>query len=167
MTGCFITMTSVDQQVSPNYLDTLLSYYEDEISGEAYFYGLAEHYSEPEKTRLLARVERHSISMIEPLLRKYGLHPRDEKTLTLEGRSYVESHQSLEWPQFMTHIVERYPGYLEDFKGLESMAPADDLPALQHLTEHEVVVIDFAKKELSGDADSCAPLLDYLEQGKQ
>ncbi|MCP4390891.1 MAG: hypothetical protein GY802_21525, partial [Gammaproteobacteria bacterium] len=53
--------------------------------------------------------------------------------------------------------------YLDDFKALEQMAPAEDLPALERLTEHEVVVIDFAKKELAGDADSLAALLQYLE----
>jgi hypothetical protein len=31
-----------------NYRQTLLCYYEEEISGEAYFYGLAEHFSERE-----------------------------------------------------------------------------------------------------------------------
>jgi dimethylamine/trimethylamine dehydrogenase len=159
-------MTSSDQQVPADYLDTLLRYYEEEIEGEAYFYGLAEHFKEREKTRLLARVERHSIAMIEPLLQKYSLQSRDEATLALEGRRHVESHQSYAWPQFMRHIIERYPGYLDDFKALERMAPTADLPALQHLTEHEVVVIDFAKKELAGDADSCVPLLDYLDRGK-
>ncbi len=157
-------MTSSDQQVSSDYLDTLLRYYEEEIEGEAYFYGLAEHFTEREKTRLLARVERHAVAMIVPLLHKYGLQPRDETALALEGRGHVESHQSLDWPQFMQHIIERYPGYLDDFTALERMAPAADLPALQHLTEHEVIVIEFAKNELAGNAGSCAPLLDYLDE---
>ena len=47
-------------QASGEYLDTLLKYFEDEISGEAYFYGLAEHFAEREKTILLARVERRA-----------------------------------------------------------------------------------------------------------
>jgi dimethylamine/trimethylamine dehydrogenase len=163
-TACFSTMTSSGQQVHADYLDTLLRYYEEEIEGEAYFYGLAEHFTEREKTRLLARVERHAVAMIVPLLHKYDLQPRDEATLAREGRGHVESHQSFVWPQFMHHIIERYPGYLDDFTALERMAPAADLPALQHLTEHEVIVIDFAKNELAGDADSCAQLLDYLGQ---
>jgi dimethylamine/trimethylamine dehydrogenase len=150
--------------ISADYLDTLLRYYEEEIEGEAYFYALAEHFTEREKTRLLARLERHSVAMIPPLLQKYGLQPRDETTLAREGRGHVESHQSFTWPQFMHYIIERYPGYLDDFTALERMAPAADLPALRHLTEHEVIVIDFAKKELAGDADSCIPLLDYLDE---
>ncbi|MCP4472261.1 MAG: NADH:flavin oxidoreductase [Gammaproteobacteria bacterium] len=151
-----------ESTVSQTYLDTLLRYYEEEIDGEAYFYGLAEHFSERDKTILLARAERVAAQAVEPLLEKYGLKARDEEDLTDEGRSYVEQHQDYAWHEFMTYIVERYPGYLDDFKALERMAPPEDSPALERLTEHEVVVIEFAQKELAGEADSTAPLLRYL-----
>jgi dimethylamine/trimethylamine dehydrogenase len=62
----------------------------------------------------------------------------------------------------MTYIIKRYPGYLDDFKGLENMAPAEDLPALNILTDHEVAVIEFAKMELAGNPDSLLPLNRYL-----
>jgi hypothetical protein len=42
------------------------------------------------------------------------------------------------------------------------MAPMEDLIALKRLTEHEVVVIDFAQKELAGDQHSVNPLMGYL-----
>ncbi|MEM7196453.1 MAG: hypothetical protein AAF402_16085 [Pseudomonadota bacterium] len=145
------------------YLDTLLRYYEEEISGEAYFYHLAEFLSEPDKTVLLGKVEREAAASVEPLLEKYRLKPRDESVIQKEGRSYVPNHANYSWHEFMTHIVTRYPGYLVDFKNLESMAPKADLPALKRLTEHEVVVIDFAEKELSGDPDSVEPLHRYLD----
>ena len=144
------------------YLQTLLRYYEEEISGEAYFHGLAEHFSEREKTILLARIERHAAVAVEPLLEKYGLKPADAATLEHEGQSYVELHQHYSWAQFMTYITERYPLYVDDFTALERMAPAEDQAALNKLTDHEVVVIDFAKKELSGDADGVDLLLRYL-----
>ncbi len=62
----------------------------------------------------------------------------------------------------MTHIVERYPLYLDEFTALEQMAPEDDLPALQRLTHHEVAVIDFAHMEIAGTPASLEPLLEYL-----
>ncbi len=150
-------------QPTSEYLETLLQYYEEEISGEAYFYGLAEHFSEPEKTILLARAERVAAQAVEPLLEKYGLVPRDEQVLQEEGRGHVARHQNYSWHEFMVYIVERYPAYLDDFKALERMAPDEDLPGLEILTEHEVVVIEFAERELSGDANSTAPVLGYLE----
>ena len=159
-------MPEADPQVSSDYLDTLLQYYEEEIEGEAYFYGLAEHFKEREKTLLLARVERKAASMLEYLLVHYRLQPRDDATLARSGREYVGTHREWEWGRFMSYIVERYPGYVDDFLGLEAMAPAADLPALKALTEHEEVVIDFARRELAGDVDSCQPLLDYLAKGR-
>ena len=33
-------------RATDNYLKTLLSYYEEEIEGEAYFYGLVDHFEE-------------------------------------------------------------------------------------------------------------------------
>lgn len=148
--------------VSEKYLQTLLTYYEEEISGESYFYGLAEHFSEKDKTILLAKIERVAAKAVEPLLKKYNLVARNKRVLHLEGLSHVDQHQSYSWSQFMSHIVERYPGYLDEFEGLEAMAPKDDLPALKRLTEHEIVVIDFAHKELAGDQGSIDPLIGYL-----
>ncbi len=156
-------MGSPDIQASPDYLVTLLEYYEAEIMGEAYFYGLAEHFDESDKMDLLARIERDAARAVEPLLQKYGLESRDEAELERLGQDYIKLHQSHSWQEFMIYIVERYPGYLDEFKTLEAMAPAEDLPALNLLTEHEVAVIDFAKKELAGDPDSLAPLMRYLE----
>jgi hypothetical protein len=60
-------------------------------------------------------------------------------------------------------MVNRYPGYLEDFTALERMAPREDLTALNDLTSHEVAAIEFAKRELAGTPDSLAPLYDYLD----
>lgn len=148
---------------SARYLDTLLRYYEEEISGEAYFYALAECFDERDKIILLAKTERVAAQAIEPLLEKYGLVPRDEAELKDLGQSYVGLHESYSWPEFMAYVVERYPGYLEDFNALEKMAPKEDLPALNILTEHEVAVIDFAEKELLGDPESLTPLNRYLE----
>ena len=155
-------MVEKNISVSDKYLQTLLTYYEEEISGESYFYGLAEHFCEKEKTILLAKIESVAAKAVEPLLIKYNLVARDAKLLHQEGLSHVEKHQSYSWNQFMSHIVKRYPGYLDEFSSLEAMAPMEDLPALKRLTEHEIVVIDFAHKELAGDQDSLDPLIGYL-----
>ena len=151
-------------RATDKYLKTLLSYYEEEIEGEAYFYGLVDHFEEQEKLTVLARVERHAASSVVPLLEKYDLVPRDESELKTRGESYVGRHASFDWLEFMTYIVKRYPDYLEDFTALKRMAPEGDLYALNILIDHEVAAIEFAKRELAGDPDSLAPLYDYLHQ---
>jgi dimethylamine/trimethylamine dehydrogenase len=162
MTVYFLKMTETSN-ASPDYLDTLLRYYEEEISGEAYFFALADHFEERDKIILLGKVERRAAEAVVPLLQKYGLEPRDESIIHAEGNSHLWGHEKFTWPEFLTHIINRYPAYLDDFNGLESMAPDEDLYALKTLTEHEVAAIDFAKKELAGDPDSLSPLLQYLD----
>jgi dimethylamine/trimethylamine dehydrogenase len=147
------------------YRATLLDYFEEEIGGEAYFHGLAEHFDEPgasEKLALLGEVERCAAEAVRPLLQRHGLNPRDESALAAEGKTYVARHAGLAWSAFVAHMVERYPAYIDDFLGLEAMAPPEDLAMLRVLTEHEVVTIDFARLEESGAADSTRPLRDYI-----
>jgi len=67
---------------------------EEEIMGEAYFYGLAGHFLEFEKLSLLASVERRVAQAIDPLLEKCGLIPRTESELKVLGEGYVERHKS-------------------------------------------------------------------------
>ena len=147
---------------SQAYLDTLLLYYEEEISGEACFFDLVDYYGEPYKTTLIARIETAAAEAMEPLLRKYRLRPRDRTELERIGGESLGWYRSLDWNGFMQYIVERFPGYIDDFRGLEAMAPPEDLPCLQRLTEHEFVVIDFAEREIAGDPDSVAPMERYL-----
>jgi dimethylamine/trimethylamine dehydrogenase len=150
-------------QETEKYRETLLSYYEAEVSGETYFYGLIDHFGETEKLTMLARVERRAAESVVPLLEKYNLIPRDETELKIVGQGHAERNEHFTWRDFMTYMVTRYQGYLDDFDGLENMAPEEDLYALKILTEHEVVAIEFAEKELAGDPDSLAPLRGYLQ----
>jgi dimethylamine/trimethylamine dehydrogenase len=148
------------------YLQTLLTYYEEEVSGEAYFVGLAEHFAEHKTLMLLAKVERHAAQSVLPLLDKYALSPRGESILKAEGEEAIQQHQNMGWLQFMAHIVQRYPDYLDEFLALQAMAPREDLLALKILTDHEVAAIDFARREIAGDPDSLDSLNQYLHRVK-
>ena len=74
-------------KATDKYLKTLLSYYEEEIEGEAYFYGLVDHFEEQDKLTVLARVERRAAESVLPLLEKYELIPRQESELKARGES--------------------------------------------------------------------------------
>jgi dimethylamine/trimethylamine dehydrogenase len=149
------------------YLETLLDYYEEEVMGEAYFYGLADHIggaAEREKLALLAAVERRAADVVRPLLEKHGLVPRDESVLKALGEADVERHRHYSWVELMAYMAGRYPAYLDEFEALERLAPEDDMAALKLLTHHEVVAIDFADKEIAGDPDSLASIREYLDR---
>ena len=141
-----------------------MQYYEEELVGEAYFNALTGHFEETEKLAWLARVERKAAQGLIPLLTKYKLTPRDNSALKSIGESQIDQHKSLSWRQFMKHIVASYPDYLIKFTELENTAPAEDLPALQFLTEHEVITIEFAKNELSGATEAIQLLMRYVDR---
>lgn len=147
------------------YLDTLLQYFEEEIMGEAYFYGLIEHFDKPherEKLTLLAKVERYAAEAVRTLLEKHGLVPRTDAELKPLGEVSAERHRHFDWEELMTDMSVRYPGYVDQFEALERMAPDEDLQALKILTDHEVMAIEFANKERAGDPDSVASIRRYL-----
>ena len=151
------------------YLETLLRYYEEEIMGEAYFRGLADHIGGPrerDKLALLAAVERRAAEAVQPLLQKHGLRSREESLLKSLGLADVERHRHFSWGELMAHMAESYPAYIDEFEALERLAPEADRPALERLTQHEVVTIEFAEKEIAGEPDSLTPLRAYLAHGK-
>lgn len=167
-------MTADIQQSGPRggdaYTRTLLDYYEEEVMGEAYFHGLAGHISGDgvaEKLHLLGEVERCAAEAVAPLLAKHGLEPRPRQDLLEAGAADIAAHKDWDWRSFVDYMVERYPGYVDDFEGLERLAPKADLPRLKVLTRHEIVAIEFAVKEAAGEADSTAPLTAYIEECAQ
>lgn len=152
----------------PDYLKTLLLYHEEEVMGEAYFYGLIGHFSEAhekEKLDLLARMERYAAESVRPLLEKYGLAPRPDEELAAIGKQSIDRHARLTWPEFVTYMANRYPAYMDEFHALENMGPEEDQPYLKALTNHETAAISFANRELAGDRDSTQPMHQYLKEG--
>ena len=147
------------------YLDTLLLYFEEEIMGEAYFYGLTNHFAKPHeraKLALLAQVERYAAEAVRPLLEKHGLVPRTDLQLKPLGEAWIKRRGHFDWDELMTDMSVRYPGYVDQFEALERMAPEEDLHALKILTDHEVAAIEFANREVAGAPDSLAPIRRYL-----
>lgn len=147
------------------YLPTLLLYYEEEIMGETYFYALGARRTSADvrhRFELLAKVERHAAAAVQPLLEKYELTPRSSLTLEALGLESTKAHLSYSWPAFVAHMLKRYPLYMDDFHGLESMAPDADQPYLKALTAHETAAIEFANREKAGDEQSIDSLTRYL-----
>ena len=144
---------------------SLLAYFEDEIGGEAYFHGMAEHFDEPgaaQKLHLMGEVERCAAETVRPLLERHGLTPRAEESLHAQGASSIARRARMTWNALVDDMAARYPAYIDDFRALEAMAPEEDLPALRLLTEHEAVLIAFVAREKAGDAAAADLLRAYI-----
>jgi dimethylamine/trimethylamine dehydrogenase len=152
------------QQADAAYLKTLLDYYEEEIGGIAYFETLAEICDVPEqkaKLRMLAQVEQHTADIVAPLLKRYGLTPRDTQILISEGTADARKGPQ-DWDGMIAYMRKAFPSYIADFEGLERMAPPQDVAILKRMTEHEVVAIAFLELEAKGAPDALAPLERFL-----
>ena len=139
----------------PQYLDTLLRYYEEEVVGEASFDALAgmqDKAENREKLRLLAEVENYAAASVLPLVRKYGLKPRSEATMFQQGRDQA-SKGAADWAVILAKMDRTILGYIDDFKRLEAMAPPEDLPRLKVLTAHEAAAVEFIKREYADAPD--------------
>ena len=154
-----------DAALEPKYLPTLLQYYEEELIGYAYFIELMNGHSDHgvrKKLQLLADVELHAAAMVAPLIDRYKLALRSRAVLTSLGIDHAKAHEDLTWDAFVSHMVQRYPLYMDDFHGLEALAPSADLPYLQALTAHETAAINFANREQRGEAGAEDELSQYL-----
>lgn len=148
------------------YHETLLLYYEEEIEGEAYFSALSQAFSDPEQSQkldLLARIEDHAARAVAPLIAKYGLRPRSAAELKLMGQEAAQD-TPVDWLALLDDMRATYPGYVEDFRALEDMAPAEDRSRLAFLTQHETAALEFLALEATQPNQSSEPLRHYLQQ---
>lgn len=146
------------------YFDTPLLYYEEETEGEAFFNGLAdlsENSSQLDKLHLMAAVENHAANVTLPLIRKHGLTPRGDAVLFRSGREMARK-AAKPWGELLAGFARDFPGYVEDFQRLKTIAPPEDLPRLKLLTEHEIAAVAFLNLDISGEKNSVAPMVNNL-----
>ncbi|MCW3783986.1 hypothetical protein [Defluviimonas salinarum] len=152
----------------PDYAAALLSAYEEEVSGEAYFAALAAMQSgrARDALTLMAEMERATARALEPLLEAADVRPADRSALLEEGRAEAQELAGQSWHDLLTDMRDDYGAYVAEFEVVRAGAPE----ALRHhadlLVAHEVAIIDHARAELAGDSDSLAPLRRYLAQAR-
>lgn len=138
--------------------------YEEEISGETYFARLAEFQTgrARQALELMAAMEVATARAIEPVLARNGIAIASLEQLRRDGRAEADLLASVSATELFTTMRDTYDAYVTEFEETLARAPDADKPAMQILIDHEVALIDFARAELQGDADSLRPLQDYL-----
>jgi len=132
-----------------SYTAQILAAYEGEVAGAAYFDALASVY--PEKAAFFGRcaaLERATASRLEQLIRKYHLQPQSQAELAERGRRDTRAEGHLHWRELMQQTIHSYPRYVDEFRALEAIGPAEDQPVLAALTAHEVQLIDWLREEV-------------------
>jgi arsenate reductase len=139
---------------SARYTSGVLAAYEDEVAGAAYFDALAAVY--PQKAAFFGRcaaLERATASRLEQLIRKYHLKPQSQAELAERGRRDTRAEGNLHWRELMQQSIHSYPRYVDEFRALEAVGPAEDQAVLAALTAHEVQLIDWLREEVAAAGD--------------
>jgi len=131
-----------------SYTAQILAAYEGEVAGAAYFVALS--WSYPEKAAFLARcaaLEGATARQVGALIRKYQLLPHSEATLEERGVLDARRETGRAWEELMRESVRSYAQYVEQFRALETLGPAEDQAVLAALTAHEVQLIEWMRAE--------------------
>lgn len=155
---------SFSARIFPDYQSALVICYEEEVSGEGYFAGLAEQFSGRPREALLmmVRMERVTAAALRPLIDAHGLHPEDEASLLARGRAEAVRQQGTTWKSLTRGMAEEYHVYMDEFDQLLRLAPEADQAAASIASDHEQALIDFARREVAGDPQSLEPLQRFL-----
>jgi hypothetical protein len=132
------------------YLERVLAAYEDEVAGAAYFDALAAAYSR--QAAFLARcaaLERATASRLNALIGKYRMKPQPQVVLEERGALEARRESGRDWGELMRRSVASYARYVDEFRALEALGPADDQPVLAALTAHEVKLIEWMRAQIA------------------
>jgi hypothetical protein len=119
---------AISARVFPDYPAALRTCFEEEISGEGYFTGLAAQFSGRPRDALLmmARMERVTAAALRPLIARHGIPTADEAALSAEGAAEAAAQAGLTWEDLTRRMAAEYPAYMAEFDQLLRLAPAAD-----------------------------------------
>ncbi|ATU95375.1 hypothetical protein [Phyllobacterium zundukense] len=151
----------------PSYEDRLLSAYEGEILGEAFFATLA-HEAEADQTRTklqhLAAIERMVAGALSPVIARRSLEPKRKEELAAQGRKEAIDYLGLDWTEFAIKLRDLLLPFLAEFEGLLADAPSADEPLVQLLVDHEAALIAFARTEGEDERDGSIHLDEFVRR---
>jgi hypothetical protein len=155
---------TISARVFPDYHAALQICFEEEISGEGYFTGLAAQFSgrPREALLLMVRMERVTVAALRPLIARHGIPTADDATLFAQGAAEAAAQAGITWEALTRRMAEAYPAYMEEFDQLLRLAPAADQAPAALAAEHERALIEFAQREAAGDPASLAPMAQFL-----
>jgi hypothetical protein len=157
-------ITSAAARIFPDYRSVLLVCYEEEVSGEGYFAGMARQFSGRQRDALLmiVRMEQIPARVLHALIVRHGIAANDAATLYAEGEAEAARSKGMSWDALTRSMADEYPVYKKEFDQLERLAPAEDRAPVAIAAEHERVLIEFGRREVSGDPRSIEKLKQFL-----
>ena len=113
------------------------------------------------KWRRLAELEQVTGERMASVLRAHGEQVDEEPYVDRESEVF-QTYLSLPHIEVMRYMRERVLGALERFEHMLAAAPQADLEDVQFLVDHELALLTFVDKEVSGHGDSLRKVHDLL-----
>ncbi len=145
----------------------LVSVYEGEISGWAYFKQIATCYEgsgQSQKLECLARLEKRTAEWLTPVLARYELRARPDEESSALGIEEANTDAEKTWHQLITYFRDDIAPWIAKLDALEAAAHDADRQALHALTQHAVAFLEFTQRELAGVQPSQQPVESLLAQ---
>lgn len=148
----------------PDFNSALLAAYEEEVSGEGYFAGLAEQFSGRPRDILLmiAHMEHVTARCLNTLIERHGIITADQDALMAGGKAEAAAQMGVTWASLVRTMAEDYPVYMQEFDQLVRLAPDTDHAQVATAYAHEQALIDFARREMAGGPHSLEPIEQFL-----
>jgi hypothetical protein len=113
--------------------------------------------------QLLHELERVTVEALEPLMSRYGVEA-DVDAVVGRGRHLADELMVHPWVEMWHEVVRLADKYLGVFTRLAELLDPDDARVGAQVVAHEKALIEFAGREIDGDADSVEPLRQYLQR---
>ena len=157
---------SQQPRIITDFAPTLQLFLEEEFIGDALFDALANFHEGRARQafQLMAEIERGVIATMGPAIARHGLKLADPEGLREDGRCEAEAMRDMSWSDFLSHVDEDYPAFVDELEQLFRLAPKADKADIQLFLDHEVALIDFAAAEQNGDPKSVDILTAFLQR---
>jgi hypothetical protein len=114
------------------------------------------------KLALFLQLESEAKVRLRPLLARHGLDLVEDPRQRSAGAAVAERFASIPWKDAMAEFAVLARPYVERFQTLLAAAPAEDVPLVSFMVDHEAAVIRIAQREAAGEGVMDRVLLTML-----
>lgn len=148
----------------PSYDEQVLLAYEGEIVGHTTYTALADAFTDPDVKAVCERVaqmEGLTRDRLEPLaIARNADLPAITARATARGKERAAGMAAQGWRKTMEDYQPQTPRSIARFETMETLAPADELAAVEHLTAHSRTFARVVEHCLADNAPAAARELD-------
>jgi hypothetical protein len=148
------------------HLAALQEFYQGEILGEAMFDAMLRSVrdaSERYKIALMLQLETETKARLRPFLAAQGLPLQEDPQMRPQGEEFARKWAHASWHEKMSELARSIDEtWLPRYRALTSTLPASLRAVGESMVAHEQALLEMARRELAGNAESDQPVRHLL-----